>query len=72
MKIKTYDWVSRDGALALGSQVAQAGTICIGCDYWNASAGSYLGSQTHRHRPVDVHQHAEAPGAFHLTCGCST
>ena len=66
MKIKNLlTGVVAIGALALGSQVAQAGTICSGCDYLDASAGSYLGS----HDPSLIDQSTftntqMAPGAF--------
>lgn len=53
------------GALALGGQAAQAAVICSGCDYLDASAGSYLGA----HDPTLQDQStftntAMAPGAF--------
>ena len=57
--------VAAVGALALVGQVAQAAVICSGCDYLDASAGSYLGA----HDPTLQDQStftntAMAPGAF--------
>jgi hypothetical protein len=45
MKIKNLlSGVVAVGALAVGSQVAQAGTICSGCDFLDGNAGTYLGA----------------------------
>jgi hypothetical protein len=45
MKIKNLlAGVVAVGALALGSQVAQAAIVCMGCEYDDASEGSHLGS----------------------------
>jgi len=44
--MKMKNWLAHvvaTGALALGSQVAQAGIICQGCEYGD-DAGTYLGS----------------------------
>ena len=66
MKIKNLlTGVAAVGALALVGQVAQAAVICSGCDYLDASAGSYLGA----HDPTLQDQStftntAMAPGAF--------
>ena len=66
MKIKNLlAGVAAVGALALGGQVAQAAVICSGCDYVDASAGSYLGA----HDPTLTDQStftntAMAAGAF--------
>jgi hypothetical protein len=66
MKIKNLlAGVAAVGALALGGQVAQAAVICSGCDYLDASAGSYLGA----HDPTLQDQStftntAMAPGEF--------
>src|SRR4030095_683095 len=66
MKIKNLlAGVAAVGALALGGQVAQAAVICSGCDYLDASAGSYLGA----HDPTNTDQStftntAMAAGAF--------
>ena len=66
MKIKNLvAGIVATGALALGSQVAQAAVICSGCDYLDASAGTYLGL----HDPTLTDQSAfvnteMAPGAF--------
>jgi PEP-CTERM motif len=66
MKIKNLlAGVAAVGALALGGQVAQAAVICSGCDYLDASAGSYLGA----HDPTLQDQSTftntlMAPGAF--------
>ena len=53
------------GALALGSQAAQAAAICVGCDYLDGSDGTYLGA----HNPTAIDQSTftnslMAPGAF--------
>ena len=44
MKIKNLlAGVVATGALALGSQAAQAGLVCTGCEYDDAAAGTHLG-----------------------------
>ena len=44
MKIKNLlAGVVAVGALALGSQAAQAGIVCMGCEYDDASEGTHLG-----------------------------
>ena len=66
MKIKnSVIGVVAIGALALGSQVAQAATICSGCDYLDASAGSYLGSHDPSLADQSTFTNTQmAPGAF--------
>ena len=66
MKIKNLlTGVAAVGALALGSQVAQAGTICSGCDYLDASAGSYLGAHDPTLQDQSTFTNTQmAPGAF--------
>ena len=66
MKIKNLlTGVVAIGALALGSQVAQAATICSGCDYLDASAGSYLGSHDPSLTDQSTFTNTQmAPGAF--------
>jgi PEP-CTERM motif len=66
MKIKNLlTGVAAVGALALGSQVAQAGTICSGCDYLDASAGSYLGAHDPTLQAQSTFTNTQmAPGAF--------
>jgi hypothetical protein len=57
--------VAAVGALALGSQVAQAGTICSGCDYLDGSAGTYLGAHDPTLQDQSTFTNTQmAPGAF--------
>ena len=66
MKIKNLlAGVVATGALALGSQAAQAAIICSGCDYLDGSAGTYLGSHNTTHIDQSTFTNTEmAPGAF--------
>ena len=66
MKIKNLlAGVAAVGALALGGQVAQAGTICSGCDYLDASAGSYLGAHNPTLQDQSTFTNTQmAPGTF--------
>jgi len=66
MRIKTLlAGVAAVGALALGSQVAQAATICSGCDYLDASAGTYLGAHDPSLQDQSTFTNTQmAPGAF--------
>jgi hypothetical protein len=66
MKIKNLlAGVVATGALTLGSQVAQAGTICSGCDYLDASAGTYLGTHDPTLQDQSTFTNTQmAPGAF--------
>ena len=53
------------GALAFGSQAAQAAVICSGCDYLDASTGTYLGSHDTTLTDQSTFTNtAMAPGAF--------
>ena len=66
MKIKNLlAGVVAIGALAVGGQVAQAGTICSGCDYLDASEGSYLGAHDPTFQDQSTFTNTQmAPGAF--------
>ena len=66
MKIKNLlTGVAAVGALALGSQVAQAGTICSGCDHLDASAGTYIGAHNPALQDQSTFTNTQmAPGAF--------
>ena len=53
------------GALAFGSHAAQAAVICSGCDYLDASSGTYLGSHDTTLTDQSTFTNTEmAPGAF--------
>ena len=53
------------GALAFGSHAAQAAVICSGCDYLDASTGTYLGSHDTTLTDQSTFTNTEmAPGAF--------
>ena len=53
------------GALALGNQAAQAAVICSGCDYLDASPGTYLGLHDTTLTDQSTFTNTEmAPGAF--------
>ena len=66
MKIKNFiAGVVATGALAVGGQVAQAAVICSGCNYLDASAGSYLGAHDPSLTDESTFTNTQmAPGAF--------
>lgn len=51
------------GALALGSQAAQAAVICAGCEYDDASAGTHLGLYNPANFDLGTFQHSDLGGA---------
>jgi PEP-CTERM motif len=66
MKIKNLlSGVVAVGALAVGSQVAQAGTICSGCDFLDGNPGTYLGAHDPTLQDQSTFTNTQmAPGAF--------
>ena len=73
MKIKNLlTGVAAVGALALGGQVAQAAVICSGCDYLDASAGSYLGAHDPTLQDQSTFTNTRWRRERSVTCGCST
>ena len=53
------------GALAFGSHAAQAAVICSGCDYLDASAGSYIGAHNPALQDQSTFTNTQmAPGTF--------
>ena len=66
MKIKNIlAGVVTIGALAVGGQVAQAGTICSGCDFLDGNPGTYLGAHDPTFQDQSTFTNTQmAPGAF--------
>jgi len=66
MKIKNLiAGVVATGALAVGSQAAQAAVICSGCDFVDGSAGTSLGSHNTTLTDQSTFTNTQmAPGAF--------
>ncbi len=60
MKIKNLlAGVVAIGALTLGSQAAQAALICVGCEYDDAAAGTYLGTYNPQNFDFGTFQHSD-------------
>jgi len=60
MKIKNLlAGVVATGALALGSQAAQAGLVCTGCEYDDASDGTHLGLYNPLANDFGTFQHSD-------------
>lgn len=60
MKIKNLlAGVFAASALALGSQAAQAGVVCAGCEYDDGSAGTYIGTYNPGSFDLGTFQHSD-------------
>jgi PEP-CTERM motif len=60
--MKTKNWlagIAATGALAFGAQAAQAAVICAGCEYDDASEGTYLGTYNPVNFDFGTFQHSD-------------